>query len=197
MVVKTFEDQLREEGIATTTVDPASRAGGNHPHNGSKWKTYYRSCRLPQWGVLIAHADAEEALPTLANRLDQEAVNYRLLASAGYDTPASGAHAIKLFDHFNNQPAAALVIEHIDGPGPFKARTEARRLMRAASHLDATACRAAEAAWDRLRAALASRAPIDLQVMLSKSGRIVIIDPEKTTATAGYQLIDWINYSRS
>lgn len=195
--MKTFEDQLREEGIAATTVDPASRAGGDHSDNGSKWKTYYRSCRQPEWGVLIAYADAEDALPTLVNRLDQEAVNYRVLASAGHDTPASGERAIELFDHFKNQPVAALVIEHIDGPGPFKARTEAPRLMRAAGRLDGTACRAAEAAWDRLRAALAERAPIDLQVMLSQSGRIVIIDPEKTTATAGYELIDWMHDSRS
>ncbi|OHD02806.1 MAG: hypothetical protein A2095_09260 [Sphingomonadales bacterium GWF1_63_6] len=186
-----FIDQLNSDGISSETVDPGTRKGGDDAASPSRWKTYYRSSCFPQWGVLIAFPENDEKVADVVGRLTEEAANYPLLKAAGHEVPSTAGQASETIDHLFGRIGAALVTEHVDGFGPYKARTEAKRLMRIANGFSDAARARARSSWAQLQGATRERAPMDLQVMLSSTGRIVVIDPEKTTTSVPWALTDW------
>ena len=186
-----FIDQLNSGGISSETIDPGTRKGGDDADSPSRWKTYYRSSCFPEWGVLIAFPQDDENVADVVGRLTEEAANYTLLKVAGHEVPSTAKQAFVTVDHFSGRKGAALVTEHVDGFGPYKARTEAKRLMRIANGFSDAARACAKSSWERLQQAIRERAPMDLQVMLSSTGRIVVIDPEKTMTIIPWALTDW------
>ena len=186
-----FLAQLGALGVTPQTVDPATRRGGDTPGYGSKWKTYYVSRDFPQWGVLLGYAEDGVSLDDRVAQLEEEVANYGLLSAAGHEVPRVAPTALILTDALSVRSAAALVIEHIDGPGPYKASTQARTVMRIANERGGASALEAKASWAQLRTAVHRRVPMDLQVKMSASGRIVVIDPEKTRTGDPIPLPEW------
>lgn len=186
-----FIEQLKSDGISSETIDPATRKGGDDAASPSRWKIYYRSRCFPEWGVLLAFPEDDETVTDVAGRLTEEAANYPLLKAAGHEVPLTAEQAFATIDHLSSRNGAALVTEHVDGFGPYKARTDAKRLMRLANRFSDAERARARSSWAQLQGAIRKRAPMDLQVMLSTTGRIVVIDPEKTTTMVPWALTDW------
>ncbi|MFL0587506.1 hypothetical protein ACH0BU_12780 [Sphingomonas olei] len=173
-------EQIQVEGVHDGIFDVATRRGADTPGHPSRWKTYYRSSTFPDLGVLLAHEDAETSIETLRARLDEEADNYRRLLDVGFDVPATAGRSVEVVDHLaGGRRAAALIVEHVAGSGPYKARTDVRRIARVVMEQEASLTKRFTEAWAGLRVAAARKAPQDLQVMLGDDGRIVTIDPEK------------------
>lgn len=117
-LMKQFIDELQSNGITANTVDVSSKKGD------SKWKIYYRSANYPKYGVLLSHEDSEHALTFLRQKLDTELANYKTLSSVGYDVPDTCEKSIEIEDHLDgSKKSAAIIVEHIEGRGPYKAKT--------------------------------------------------------------------------
>lgn len=180
MRMQDFIEQIRVEGAHEGTCDVSTRRGDDTPGHPSRWKTYYRSSMFPAFGVLLAHEDADASVDTMRRKLDEEAENYRRLRAEGYDLPVTAERSIEIIDNLaGGVRAAALVVEHIAGRGPYKARTEFRGIARIVMAQEPHLKQRFMAAWAKLKIAAARKAPQDLQVILADDGRIVTIDPEK------------------
>jgi len=179
-------DQISVEGIQAATVDVASRRGGDTVGHATKWKVYYQLSAEPGYGVLLAHENEDATLKEQRAKLDEEAGNFKRLRKAGFDVPDTAQHSIDVTDYLaGGVRAAALVVEHIAGPGPYKARTEVSAIRKIVGQ-DETRKALHLLAWARLSKAAQAAAPMDLQVILADDGRIVTIDPEKVGP--GYSL---------
>lgn len=125
------------------------------------------------------------------SRLNEEVVNYAILKEMGIDVPECDTSAFAVTDNMGEPlGAAALIVEHIDGRGPYKAFTEYRILMTYANTFAGPTLSAVKEAWRSLKANVAIRCPRDLQVMVTGDGRIVTIDPE--AIGDGKTLSDWV-----
>lgn len=175
-----FHEQLASQGLSAATVNIGSHkgAGSSSP---TKHKTYYQSQDFPALGVLIMRES--ESVAVGLSKLAIEIDNYAKLAAAGFRVPELWS-AQEYMDQITGQgPVAALIIEHIDGLGPWKAVTEYRSLMRRANALPETARNRAEADWIALQAACAKASPGDWQIMLRNDGSLFTIDPEYFTSS--------------
>jgi hypothetical protein len=190
-VMHDFRRLIESYGVTPTTVDESSMAGGDHPESGSKWKRYYRSLDFPQCGVLIAYADPPRTLDDQQRRLNDEARNYQLLQQAGHDCPLAGDEAFLVDDRISGKAAVGLVVEHCDGPGPFKARIQHRAIMKVANGFSPERRQLAKISWNNLRSKIPLRIPSDLQIMFASDGRIMIVDPEQTAVGLDFTLPDW------
>ncbi len=170
---------LATEGISEITVDLESRRGGDTSGSETKWKVYYRLRSDPNCGVLLRHATQDIPLGQQIALLDAELRNYGILRDSGFDVPKTATSIFTVVDHLaGGAQAAALVVEHVDGVGPYKAFTAARSIGKVirdrAMGTDATY----RDAWQRLATATSRIAPMDMQVLITDDGRIVTIDVE-------------------
>ncbi len=114
--------------------------------------------------------------------LVEEAENFRKLGSSGYDVPNVADEIVVVTDHLHadgEKRAAALIVEHISGSGPYKPVTETHLISKAVENAKKGLQAEYYSSWDKLVTAVAKAAPMDLQVILSDDGRIMTIDPEK------------------
>ncbi|MBB2156662.1 hypothetical protein HLH33_10125 [Gluconacetobacter diazotrophicus] len=178
MMFDDFIVDLKTHGISEDTVCVHSRRGGDTPGYESKWKIYYRSKKYPHVGVLTTFESDTEICRDGDAKFRAEIENYTTLRGAGYDVPNIYGETIVIDDILNDEKSkAALIVEHIDGVGPFKPRTEVRTIILALRnkgfdkeiYIDA---------WGKLSTCASEIAPSDLQVMFTTDGRIVTIDPE-------------------
>lgn len=90
--------------------------------------------------------------------LEQEASNLARLRAAGYDVPES-SDVFRVADQLAAVDAAALVVEHIEGLGPYKAITQVRSIRALISHAsqdigfryreNVTGCGHSQRSWHR------------------------------------------------
>ncbi|WP_294329785.1 hypothetical protein [uncultured Sphingomonas sp.] len=178
--VKEYIDLLEEIGITAETVDINSRRGGNTVGYGSSWKVYYRLAADPLIGVLLAHVTKSDTIVQQREKLDKEAMNFGVLGCHGYDVPSVFGPSIEVIDYLADETkAAALLVTHIEGMGPYKATTQFSSIGRIIAAKSPALRNKLCAAWDQLTRAAAEKAPRDLQVILADDGRIVTIDPEQ------------------
>lgn len=178
-MMQEFHEQLASQGLSAATVNIGSRRGAGS-RSPTKHKTYYQSQDFPALGVLIMRESASVAVGL--SELAAEINNYAKLAAVGFRVPELWS-AQQYVDQITGQgPVAALIIEHIDGPGPWKASTQYRSLMRRANALPETARDRAKADWIALQAACAKASPGDWQIMLRNDGALFTIDPEYVTS---------------
>ncbi len=171
---------IQHTGVSEETVDRDTRRGGDTPGHGTKWKVYYRLASDPLLGVLLAHETEADTLDRQLARLNEEAGNYAALRDAGFVVPQCAAGAVATLDHLaGGTRAAALVVEHVDGRGPYKATTQFRSIARIVGGSPPDIEPLYRQAWSALQAAACERCPMDLQVLLADDGRIVTIDPER------------------
>ncbi|GAN83732.1 hypothetical protein F1645_13625 [Novacetimonas hansenii] len=101
------------------------------------------------------------------------------MRSLGYDVPVTCNEGIKIQDHLRTpREAAAIIVEHISGAGPYKAKTEIGAIRKIVSQKPALK-NLYDAAWKKISGAAQKIIPMDLQVIVEYNGRIVTIDPEK------------------
>lgn len=187
-----FHEQLASRGLSADTVNIGSHegAGSGSP---TKHKTYYQAQDFPALGVLIMRESESVAVGLC--KLAAEIANYAKLAAVGFRVPEFWS-AQEYVDEITGQgPVAGLVIEHIDGAGPWKASTQYRSLMRWANALPETARARAEADWVALQAACTNVSPGDWQIMVRNDGSLFTIDPECVTS-APVRLPAWTEHER-
>ncbi|MFT8644557.1 hypothetical protein [Gluconacetobacter sp.] len=177
--MKDFIDELVSNGVREDIIDLSSKRGGDDHLYPSKWKTYYRSVNYPQYGVLLAYEDEDCCVDVLLQKLNNELRNYEELRSLGYDVPDTCDESIRIQDHLGTpREAAAIIVEHISGAGPYKAKTGIGSIRKIVS-LKPTLKNLYDAAWREISEAAKKKMPMDLQVIMEESGRIVTIDPEQ------------------
>lgn len=171
---------IQDSGVSEETVDRDTRRGSDTPGHGTKWKVYYRLAAGPRLGVLLAHETEADTLDRQIARLDEEAGNYATLRAAGFVVPHCATRAVATLDYLaGGVSAAALVVEHIAGHGPYKAGTQFRSIARIVGGSAAGLEPLYRQAWSALQMSARERCPMDLQVLLAHDGRIVTIDPER------------------
>ena len=170
--------ELLRDGVSEATVDLASRRGGDTEGHATRYKTYYRLASDAAYGVLLVRDGPDAPRQGPEEYLEQEASNLARLRAAGYDVPESSV-VFRVADQLAAVDAAALVVEHIEGLGPYKAITQVRAIRALISHAPQDVGSRYRENWNRLRALSAVMAPRDHQVMLSEDGRIVTIDVEQ------------------
>lgn len=179
LFMKKFIDELVSNGIREDLIELSSKRGGDDQRHPSKWKTYYRSINYPQYGVLLAYKDEDCSVDVLLQKLNNELRNYEELRSLGYDVPDTCDKSIRIQDHLGTpREAAAIIVEHISGLGPYKAKTEISSIRKIVSQ-NATLKNFYDVAWRKISEAAKEKMPMDLQVIIEERGRIVTIDPEQ------------------
>lgn len=94
--------------------------------------------------------------------------------------PTTADRSIEVVDRLSaGNPAAALVLEHVAGRGPYKARTQVHAIASIVRESEGNLKAHYLESWAKLTQAAAATVPMDLQVILADDGRIVTIDPEK------------------
>jgi len=118
-----FLDELLAKGITEETVMPDSIRGflSEDPLHQSKWKTYYQSANHPRWGVLLISE------PDRLTQLEAEIENTRKLEFHCFHVPEMGDEVHSIVNHLNGpDQLLAVIVEHVDGAGPFKVTTSPR-----------------------------------------------------------------------
>lgn len=178
-------DGLKKDGITSCTVRAETL------NDSSKWKKYYRSKNFAEYGVLVAHSTETRGVDILTAALETEVENYETLRARGFNTPDVYG-PIALHDHLECKRGLAIVVQHIDGVGPYKCNTEHRSIKKVVkSKLSNEAQAAAAEAWEQLRDACETLAVQDLQVMISWTGEMFVIDPEQISESAHFKLPTW------
>ncbi|MBS1054918.1 hypothetical protein [Gluconobacter kondonii] len=177
--MKDFIDELVSNGIREDIIELSSKRGGDDPLHSSKWKIYYRSSNYPEYGVLLAYEDEDYSVDTLLEKLNNELRNYEALRVIGYDVPRTCDNSIRIQDHLKPpREAAAIIVEHISGAGPYKAKTGISSIKKIVSQKHDLK-NLYDEAWRKISEAAKKKMPMDLQVIVEENGRIVTIDPEQ------------------
>ncbi len=180
-----FRLELGELGVTAGTVDITTIK------NSTKYKTYYRSKNYPDFGVLLVHVAGEKTEACLRDMLQREVENYGTLRKLGCNTPDVCGPMI-LVDNIQSLTAVAIIVQHIDGDGPFKAKTEAGTIKRLVQQkLSSDEQNVAEKEWEKL-CDIGMKVDVhDLQVMICKTGELFVIDPDLISLTGQTILKAW------
>jgi uncharacterized protein (UPF0261 family) len=174
-------ERIVQAGLSKDLVDVSSAKGAAVKE--SKHKTYYRLASLPQVGILLV--DTKSAVEkNLAAMLKAEVENYATLRSLGLSTPqiygTTGQEVIQTTNRIaGGIKMAAIFVEHIDGLGPYKPRTEIMMISKATQMQVPDKIEQVRNNYGVLRAVCTKKCPMDLQIIIRRQdGALIVIDPE-------------------
>jgi hypothetical protein len=166
---------------------------------GTSFKSYCRLVINPNLGILFSDEITDDScehrrsLDQIIRRLSDEDRYLKELRDLGARVPQVYSHrdgvVVKFTDRRTATPqnAAGMVIQHIEGEGPFKLMYELPRLAKVARAYKVE--EPIQKEYERIREIARSRCPRDLQVFMTRECTLVVLDVEQLGM--GQRLPDW------
>ncbi len=176
---------ILSNGLTEDMIVPGSRCGN------TSFKNYCRLSVQPEIGLLYARElpdgenDSTQSIDIIRQRLATEESNFTKFQRLGARVPSRyavcGSIIFDFCDRSGNPSslASGMFVQHIDYIRLFKISYEARMLGDAIRRLGGSQQSKAESEYEKIISAAAQACPRDLQVLLTESGDIYVIDIEQ------------------
>lgn len=180
-VLSDFE-AVRLEGLSSNVLESSGRP------RTSLWKSY-RRFRGRKYGLLYIEPREEDdaaghdeiTTEDIVCWLEQEQKNYSILQGMGANVPFMYDFLFEKVVRIGNSGAAGIIVEHLDEIGVYKLSpsiSQIQRLRDKILTLNEDQRTTAQKDYETIANALIFQSPRDPQVLLTKSGRIYLIDVE-------------------